>query len=84
MQWPCSQLCYAGRVALSSLAEGYASLMLCIPEGQLTAWPGGRLVMGTHGFLVLDEHFLVSACLVGRACHVPNITGDGNTDLHLY
>lgn len=67
---------YAGSV--------YACLGLCLPEGQLTTWPGGWLGMGTHGFPVLDGHFLVSTCLVGSICHVPNATGDGNTDLHLY
>lgn len=44
----------------------------------------GGLLWETLGFPVLDEHFLVSVCLVGSVCHVPNITGDGNTDLHLY
>ena len=50
MQCPCIQPCYAGRVALSSLAERYACLMVCIPEGQLNTWPGGWLVMGNTWF----------------------------------
>ena len=48
----------------------------------VSSWVG--LLWETLGFPVLDEHFLVSVCLVGSICHVPNITGDGNTDLHLY
>lgn len=63
----------------------YACLVLYLPpEGQLTTWPGGWLGMRTHSFPVLDEHLLVRACLVGSVCHVPNVAGDRNTDLHLF